>query len=261
MSTLRLRCSTCHDENSFVHCAPFPVGQETTYGVVWRCPAGHGEVLDICPLGPLVPNDQMCMNCGSTYSSGEAVCTDCGLSREACPDALGLDDPNNESPLVRAGFAFQEGLFRRGLAILNYSLRENQVQPEVWLIKTRFMHSLGYYRSAAQMLETVLSIVTAVEHKVVLLEEQSFLLAECQLGEAAFNSANKAMSLGSKSIRTHYLRGRGLAMIGQLEEARREMLEVLTLDPANSDALRGFAMIEAALPTESRKHWWQFWKL
>jgi len=95
---------------------------------------------------------------------------------------------------------------------------------------------------------------TAVE-RIWLLEEQSFLWAECERGEEALNSADAAKKLGSNSIRTHYLRGRALALLGRLEEARSEMNQVLALDPNNADAKRGLNMIVAA-----SRPWWQFWK-
>src|SRR6516164_2045532 len=124
MSTHPLRCSTCDRECVYDRCAPFGQGQETVYAVAWRCPEGHGSSVDVCPIGPLVPAQGLCLNCGAPYTSdtADARCGACGLSRSACPAALGLADAPGEDPIVSARAAFAQGLFRRGLAILNQAL-------------------------------------------------------------------------------------------------------------------------------------------
>jgi hypothetical protein len=57
----------------------------------------------------------------------------------------------------------------------------------------------------------------------------------------------------------HYLRGRALALLGRLVEARNGMAHVLALDPNNADALRALEMIDTALRPKQGKRWWQFW--
>jgi Flp pilus assembly protein TadD len=146
------------------------------------------------------------------------------------------------------------------MAILNQALQEGMELLEAWFLKSRFLNSIGFNRTAAEMLDGALARFSTSGDRIGLLEEQSFLWAECQRGEAALRSADAAVQLGSNSIRTHYLRGRALALLGQLEEARTEMNHVLTLDPNNTDAQRALKMIEAALQPQEPKHWWQFWK-
>ncbi|MBV9122905.1 MAG: tetratricopeptide repeat protein [Planctomycetes bacterium] len=114
-------------------------------------------------------------------------------------------------------------------------------------MKARFLNSLGFNRTGAEMLGGVLARSPHVTDRIRLLEEQSFLWAECEHGEEAFQNADAALALGSNSVRTHYLRGRALALLGRLEEARNEMDQVLTLDPTNAEAQRGRNMIDAAL--------------
>jgi Flp pilus assembly protein TadD len=88
------------------------------------------------------------------------------------------------------------------------------------------------------MLDGAVARFTNPADRIWLLEEQSFLWAECERGEEALRSVEAALALGSNSVRTHYLRGRALALLGRLEEARNEMIQVLTLDRNNADAQR-----------------------
>jgi predicted Zn-dependent protease len=127
-------------------------------------------------------------------------------------------------------------------------------------LKARFLNSVGFNRTAAEMLDGVLARFTNATDRIWLLEEQSFLWAESQRGEAALRSAEAAVALGSKSVRTHYLRGRAMALLARLEEARNEMNEVLAFDPNNADAQRALNMIDAAYQPKAGKRWWEFWK-
>jgi len=259
MSTHPLRCATCERECVYERCAPFSQGVEEAYHVAWRCPNGHGSSVDICPVGPLVPARGLCLNCGTPYPSdaGDAQCGACGLSRLACPAALGLTDEPLEDPIASARAAFTQGLFRRGIAILNRALQEDMGLLEPWFWKSRFLNSIGYNRSAAEMLDGAFARFSNPTDRIQLFEEQSFLWAECDRGKEALSSAESAAQLGSNSVRTHYLRGRALGLLGRLEGARNEMDKVLTLDPNNADAQRAMNMINAALrPTR----WWQFWR-
>jgi hypothetical protein len=144
------------------------------------------------------------------------------------------------------------------LAILNQCLQEDLQLLEPWFLKARFQNSLGFNRTAAVMLEGALARFNSAPERVSLLDEQSFLWAECMRGEEALRSADAAVDLGSNSIRTHYLRGRALCLLGRLEDGRSEMIKVLTLDPDNADAKRALNMIDDA--SRPNKSWWQFWK-
>src|SRR5205807_8690070 len=144
MSTHPLRCSTCGRDCVYDRCAPFGKGQEGTYGVAWRCPEGHGLSVDVCPVGPLVPDRGLCLNCGAGYPSDatDAPCGECGLSRRACPAALGLADTAGDDPVASARAAFAQGLFRRGMAILNQALQEGLELIEPWFLKAGFLNSV-----------------------------------------------------------------------------------------------------------------------
>jgi tetratricopeptide (TPR) repeat protein len=246
----------------FEQCAPFGEGQENIYAVAWRCPAGHGSSLDVCPIGPLVPARSLCLNCGAPYlaDTGDARCDACGLTRAACPAALGLTDAASADAVAAAQAAFARGLFRRGIAILNQALQTKIGLLEAWHMKARFLNSLGFNRTAAETIDRALPLVADASDRIALLEEESFLWAECERGEEALRCANAAGALGSNSIRTNYLRGRALGLLGQLEAARDQMHIVLGLDPDNADGRRALGMIEAAIRPTATKRWWQFWK-
>jgi tetratricopeptide (TPR) repeat protein len=147
------------------------------------------------------------------------------------------------------------------LGIVNQALRGNRELPDAWLLKTGFLNSIGYNSVAADMLNDVISKSANAPFRILMLEERSFLRAESLDGVKALRSADAALKLGSNSIRTHYLRGRSLALLGRLREAREEMNHVLALDPNHADAQRARAMIDEASPPTSGKKWWQFWKL
>src|SRR5262249_31424685 len=146
----------------------------------------------------------------------------------------------------------------RGLAILNQALQEGRELVDAWFLKAEFLNLLGFNRTAAEMIGGALMSFRIVADRIQLLEEQSFLWAECERGEEALSSADAAAALGSNSVRTHYLRGRALALLGRLEEAREEMNQVLTLDPNNADAQRALKMIGEASRPQKGKRWWQF---
>lgn len=261
MSAYPLHCKTCDRECAYDRCSPFGQGQESMYAVAWRCPDGHGLSLDVCPVGPLVPAPGLCLNCGAAYSenTSDARCAACGLSRQACPAALGFPTTPDD-PIASAREFMGHGLFRRAIGILNHALQERAELVEAWFLKSRFLNSVGFNRTAAEMLQDALMKFPNASDRIWLLEEQSFLWAECEHGEKSLPCADAAIGLGSDSVRTHYLSGRALALVGRLAEAREEMKKVLALDPENADANRGIKMIEVALKPNPAKRWWQFWK-
>ena len=252
MSTHPRHCPTCNRECVYDRCAPFGQGQEATYAVAWRCPEGHGLSLDVCPAlsARLVPAG----TCASTAARNTDQMQrmwqcECGLSRRACPAALGTRGGGSQviqSHRPRVQLSAQ-GLFRRGMAIVNQALHQEGMElPEAWFLKARFLNTVGFNRTAAEMLNGALARFGSAADRIWLLEEQSFLWAESERGEKALSSADAAAELRSNSVRTHYLRGRALGLLGRLEEARNEMNHVLTLDPNNADAQRALNMIDAA---------------
>ncbi len=94
-----------------------------------------------------------------------------------------------------------------------------------------------------------------------LYEERGYLFAEQQHGEESLRDADQALALGGDAPSVRYLRGRALALVGRLAEAREELQRVLRDDPNNADARQGLRMIAEALPRPSLLRrllgWWK----
>jgi tetratricopeptide (TPR) repeat protein len=86
----------------------------------------------------------------------------------------------------------------------------------------------------------------ATQPAIRLHEDRAIALCELGRGPDALRSADAALALGSETIRSHYLRGRALALLGRLDECRDEMEWVLSKDSQNADALRAMRMLDAA---------------
>jgi tetratricopeptide (TPR) repeat protein len=159
MSAHVVTCRDCQGECVFDRAGPFPgKGEEHSYAVAWRCPKCAKNWLDVCPLGPLVPLPSLCINCGADYAAeGDGVsCSACGAARGAMLAVLGVDAVPDD-PLAAAKDAFQRGLLRRGLAILNLNLQREMGVTEAWSLKCSFLDSMGYVRTKCTMLEAALA--------------------------------------------------------------------------------------------------------
>ena len=115
-----------------------PFGNEETYGVEWRCPRCDDHMLDLCPLGPLVPTRESCLNCGTNFSelNDFASCPACDMTRLEAVDFFGLD-PAPTDPVERAGKLFDRGVIRRAIATLNHALIINPTLEAAWASNTR----------------------------------------------------------------------------------------------------------------------------
>lgn len=148
---------------------------------------------------------------------------------------------NEANALMRLGnHAEAEELYRRAL----------DLEPE------RISHSLNYIRflidtrrlaDALTAIDATLEWATEDADLIALLEDRAALLAEQANPAEALESIDAAVELGSDSVRTHFLRGRILGLLGRLEEARPEILRVLALDPHHSGAKEGLEQIDAVL--------------
>jgi tetratricopeptide (TPR) repeat protein len=349
MSLRPRNCDRCKGPCKYVGLHLLGQEAEATFAVSWACPACDYKVLDVCPLGPLVPGDAACLNCGAALSADPA-CPDCGLTRASafaflCPEGVPPD------PEAVARDLFGRGLFRRGLAVVNRALAHDPGLEGAWLLKCSLLEGLGlqnhllkmiegaitagapasllinygsalhragrheeaaaasrryldvapdgpwaalarsnlgvalralgrddeaeemyrdairtdpehvpHYRNLAQLLvdqrrwagafgalEAGLERATTTDDKVRLLEGLAFVCAEEERAEQALGYVDQAMALGASAGRTHYLRGRALALLGRLSEARDEVRRVLELDPDDAEAREAQAMIDKAL--------------
>jgi tetratricopeptide (TPR) repeat protein len=132
---------------------------ESAYGVAWRCPQCQDRSLDICPIGPLIPTTETCLNCGGLIPSrdADAICVACGLSQSAAEESLHV---TSLPPDMRecAAAAFGEGRFRFGIAAANKALIENPQLEQAWALKTNVLASLGFQRSLITVLGHMLDI-------------------------------------------------------------------------------------------------------
>jgi tetratricopeptide (TPR) repeat protein len=117
-----------------------------------------------------------------------------------------------------------------------------------------------HYRNLAQLLvdqrrwagalgalETGLERARTADDKIRLLEGLAFVCAEEDRAGQALEYVDRAVALGAGSGRTHYLRGRALALLGRLPEARDEVRRVLELEPGHAEATEAMALIDRAL--------------
>jgi tetratricopeptide (TPR) repeat protein len=100
---------------------------------------------------------------------------------------------------------------------------------------------------AVEVLDLGLRRARAVPERIELLEAKGHALAGQMKGNEALACVDEAVALGSNSVKTHYIRGRALAMIGRLQEAQRAMEQVLRLDPNMIHARQALQQISAAL--------------
>ena len=353
MSARPLSCRDCNRECVLDRVGPFPAnGDQRTYAVAWRCPQCSRKSLDVCPLGPLVPAESLCLNCGAAYpdDNDDPVCPDCSLPRSRVLAALGVESIPPDA-IAAARDAFHRGLIRRGLALLNVALQRDPRLADAWSLKCSFLDSLGYTRAKSAMLEgalaaggpaslwvsygytlqamdrhadavaayrrylqlmpdgplaavacgnqanalarlgdraaaeqlyrqalaleperpsharnygrflidaqrwqEALAVLEAARERattdavrIALLEDRALVLAEQEKGAESLESIESALTRGSDSLRTHYLHGRALALLGRMEEAREKIRHVLTLDPENADGKRALEMIDSVL--------------
>jgi tetratricopeptide (TPR) repeat protein len=119
---------------------------------------------------------------------------------------------------------------------------------------------VAHYRNLAQLLidqrrwagafgalDTGLDQAATNDDKVRLLEGLAFVCAEEERAAQALDYVDRAIALGAKGARTYYLRGRALALLGRLAEARDEVRRVLEMEPGHAEATEALAMIDKAL--------------
>jgi len=127
---------------------------EQTFGVEWRCPKCDSHALDLCPVGPLAPGPDTCLNCGGAFAdAGDfARCAGCGMTRVGMLDFFGLD-PAPPDPIGAAEMLFDLGLARRAIATLNHALVRDPANEPAWRIKYAFLSGLGFFNATLAVIE------------------------------------------------------------------------------------------------------------
>ena len=126
-------------------------GQETgtSYGVSWGCSACDYKALDVCPLGPLVPSDADCLNCGVAYPTAryQGRLPRLRFDTKRPPSPSSAPNPFLPTPARRRATSSARGLFRRGLALLNHALVEEDMGQETpWMLKCYVPRRAGLAR-------------------------------------------------------------------------------------------------------------------
>lgn len=108
----------------------------------------------------------------------------------------------------------------------------------------RLLYEQKRWPEAIAIIDKGLAQSSTVAVRIRLLEERALNFAEQNQGKPALASILEAIASGSDSIRTRYLHGRALALLGRFIEAREEMVRILSDDPANADAIRAIGMLD-----------------
>jgi hypothetical protein len=149
-------CRDCQRETVFDGVGPFPPGEELNYGVSWRCPDCGKRSLDVCPLGPLAPDPDSCLNCGQSFGEDGQFCPDCGMTPGQVETYFGVPaDPAQLLPEARDGF--RRRLYRRGHALLNRLLQRDFAALAAWQMKLAFHDGVGFRRAKRSLLEQALA--------------------------------------------------------------------------------------------------------
>jgi tetratricopeptide (TPR) repeat protein len=125
-----------------------------------------------------------------------------------------------------------------------------QVLPEYALLYLNYADTFIKQRrwdDALTVLDVGLGRAASPDETISLLEAKAHVLAGQMRGDEALACVDRARALGSDSVKTHYIRGRALAMIGRLDEARAAMERVLQLDPKMEHAHQAIKQIDDAL--------------
>ncbi|MGE3804660.1 MAG: tetratricopeptide repeat protein [Gemmataceae bacterium] len=322
-----------------------------TYGVGWKCKTCKFQGLDVCPIGPLVPSPGNCLNCGGAFTANSDTCPACGLAESELLELIAAASPHDDFCKL-ANDCFHQGLYRLGVAALNYALREEPGQLDVWIFKGEALDALGFHNSKLAMFQDALAAGAPIDLAVNLgnelytqkryvdaavaqqkyldaepdgahaalaeynlanayfrlndhegaeklyrsalarepqrkafsymlaylldslgrqdealavldealqtpnpddrftarlYEERAFIHAERQDGQNSLLDVTRAMGFGIDTVEVHYLRGRALALLGRLPEAREEMLYVIERQPDHPDAQRALKLIGQVL--------------
>lgn len=158
MSTHTPTCAKCNSTTEFVGITRPSQTDETSYAVVWKCSSCEGEVHDPCPLGPIIPTPDSCLSCGAEIASDtEDGACNCGMSPAQAEAALGVSSMPSD-PVDAAHQAYESGMFRYGLALLNKTVLTDPTNEEAWLGKASFLESMQFQAAHLKLLEHLVAL-------------------------------------------------------------------------------------------------------
>ena len=144
---------------------------------------------------------------------------------------------------------------------------EDAFKTAMALEPTRATHAFNYYahlRRGNRWEEAIVILKAGLPNasdkllRGSFLRALSFAHAERDEGVPALAAAEEALAVDGQSTAARYLRGRGLALVGRLDEALVEMRAVLSSDPENADAKNAIAMLERAGVRVAKRPGWRF---
>src|SRR5689334_16982924 len=141
-------CQNCKSALVVEFIARMSASDESNYGVSWICPTCKSRALDVCPVGPVIPTANGCLNCGSPLDV-HARCSGCGMRDATMLAWFGIGDG---APLDAANRDLSRGLIRRALGRINHLLRDDASAVDAWRFKARAYDQLGFHATAARML-------------------------------------------------------------------------------------------------------------
>ena len=231
MSWEPLTCSTCQREAAFERIGS--MGTPDTFAVSWQCPGCDARLVDVVPVGVLVPVSGCCLNCGSQVDeAGE--CQACGVPRP--PLVVAIHAACGDPPSVEAAQQLgARGLVRLGLNALDLRLETQPDDREAWLAKARVLNSVGLGFHGAPALERALALGADTSHNVALgiaLASGAQHKSATAAFEAYLVTHPKGPHLGFVLVR----QARALEQMGRVQEAEACLRRALSSDPGEVQA-------------------------
>lgn len=230
MSAAPHKCESCNVEGVLDRAGKFPEeGEDATYGVGWRCPQCNKLSVDLCPVGPVEPNMDSCLNCGTPIVGG-TTCSGCGMSSDEAGRFLGIHDQS--SPCVEdAQRAFEKGLYRHGFAVLDVLLQKNPTNAKAWEEKGTTYQVLRLNQAAVRCYRRAISL----DPKPLVQIALACALSDIKDHEAAIAVYDGVLSTSEDNeilAIAHANRGNSHEAIGHVEFAISDFEEALKREAA-----------------------------
>lgn len=233
MSIAPLMCKKCNLECQFDRFGLFPEKDNLkTYAVSWICPKCKDITLDLCPIGPLVPLPNSCLNCGEPGEPDDEdyLCANCSMTRGETLQLFGPFPPLGKFASTSREL-FSQGIIRRSIAIVNHALQEDITLESAWRLKYQFMDLLGRPELKEQML------VTALTNSVpaFLIISYGCLLYDMGRYQESIVAYDRYLALSIDDLKGSVLgnKANSLLAIERFDEAEKNYLAAIEIEPHN----------------------------